>query len=48
MRVEWGAERPLEGQVLRYLGGRRYKVAMSGQGVWAVHEQALFLRTKGK
>ena len=27
--VEWGAEQPLEGQMLRYLGGRTYEVAIS-------------------
>jgi hypothetical protein len=30
--VEWQAEQPLEGQVLRYLGGATYEVAISGQG----------------
>jgi hypothetical protein len=48
VRVERGAEQPLEGQVLCYLGGRTYEVAISGQGVRVVHEQALSLRTKGK
>jgi hypothetical protein len=31
--VEWQAEQPLEGQVLHYLGGATYEVAISGQGV---------------
>ena len=47
VRVERGAEQPLEGQVLCYLGGRKYKVAMSGQGVRVIQEQALSLRTRG-
>ena len=42
--VERGAERPLEGQVLRYIDGRTYEVAISGQGVRVVQEQALSLR----
>ncbi len=42
--VERGAERPLEGQVLRYIGGRTYEVAISGQGVRVVQEQALSVR----
>src|SRR5688500_18908483 len=46
--VERGAERPLEGQVLRYIGGRTYEVAVSGQGVRVVQEQALSPRTKGE
>jgi hypothetical protein len=46
--VEWGAEQPLEGQVLRYIGGRTYEVAISGQGVRVVQEQALSLRTQGE
>jgi hypothetical protein len=46
--VERRAEQPLEGQVLRYLGGRTYKLAISGQGVRVVQEQALSLRIKGK
>jgi hypothetical protein len=46
--VERGAERPLEGQVLRYLGGGTYEVAISGQGVRVVQEQALSLRSKGE
>jgi hypothetical protein len=47
VRVEQGAEQPLVGQVLCYLGGRTYEVAMSGQGVRAIQEQALSLRTRG-
>ena len=42
--VEWGAEQPLEGQVLRYIGGRTYEVAVSGRDVRVVQEQALSLR----
>jgi hypothetical protein len=38
----------MEGQVLRYLGGRTYEVAISGQGVRVVQEQALSLRIKGE
>jgi hypothetical protein len=48
VRVEWGAEQPLEGQVLSYLGGRTYEVAISGQGVKVVQEQPLSPRTKAK
>ena len=44
--VERGAERPLEGQVLRYIGGRTYEVATSGQGVRVAQEQALSVRRK--
>ena len=44
--VEQGAERPLEGQVLRYIGGRTYEVAIRGQGVRVAQEQALSLRRK--
>jgi hypothetical protein len=44
--VEWQAEQPLEGQVLRYLGGATYEVAISGQGVRVVQEQALSPRSK--
>jgi hypothetical protein len=44
--VERGTEQPMEGQVLRYLGGRTYEVAISGQGVRVVQEQALSLRIK--
>ena len=46
--VERGAEQPLEGQVLRYIGGRTYEVAISRQGVRVIQEQALSLRTKGE
>jgi hypothetical protein len=46
--VEWQAEQPLEGQVLHYLGGATYEVAISGQGVRVVQEQALSLRSKGE
>jgi hypothetical protein len=46
--VDRGAEQPLEGQVLRYLGGRTYEVAISDQGVRVIQEQALSLRTKGE
>jgi hypothetical protein len=46
--VEWGAEQLLEGQVLRYIGGRTYEVAVSGQGVRVVQEQALSPRSKGE
>jgi hypothetical protein len=44
--VEREAEQPMEGQVLRYLGGRTYEVAISGQGVRVVQEQALSPRRK--
>jgi len=44
--VERGAEQPLEGQVLRYLGGGTYEVAISGQGVRVAEQQALSPRTK--
>jgi hypothetical protein len=44
--VEWQAEQPLEGQVLHYLGGATYEVAISGQGVRVVQEQALSPRSK--
>jgi hypothetical protein len=46
--VERGAEQPLEGQVLRYLGGRTYEVAISSQGVRVIQEQALSLRSQGE
>jgi hypothetical protein len=47
--VEWGAEQqPVKGQVLLYIGRRTYEVALSGQGVRVVQEQALSLRTKGE
>jgi ribosomal protein L24 len=44
--VQRGAEQPLEGQVLRYLGGATYEVAISGRGVRTVQEQALSPRSK--
>ena len=46
--VERGVEQRLEGQVLRYLGGRTYEVAISGQGVRVVQEQAMSPRSKGE
>jgi hypothetical protein len=46
--VERGARQPLEGQVLHYLGGGTYEVAMSGQDVKVVQEQALSPRSKGE
>ncbi len=46
--VEWQAEQLLEGQVLRYLGGATYEVAISSQGVRVVQEQALSPRSKGE
>lgn len=46
--VDQGAEQPLEGQVLRYLGSRTYEVAISSEGVRVVQEQALSLCTKGE
>jgi hypothetical protein len=46
--VERAAEQPLEGQVLRYLGGGTYEVAISGQGVRVVREQALSPRSEGE
>ncbi len=42
-----GTEKPVKGQVLYYIGRRTYEVALSGQGVRVVHEQALSLHTKG-
>jgi hypothetical protein len=44
--VERGAERPLEGQVLRYIGGRTCEVAIRGRDVRVVQKQALSLRRK--
>ena len=44
--VERAAEQPLEAQVLRYLGGATYEVAISGQGVRVIQEQALSPRRK--
>ena len=46
--VEWQAEQPLEGQVLRYIDGGTYEVAIGNQGVRVVQEQALPLRSKGE
>jgi hypothetical protein len=46
--VERAAEQPLEAQVLRYLGGATYEVAISGQGVRVIQEQGLSPRTKGE
>ena len=46
--VERGAEQPVKGQVLLYIGRRTYEVALSNQGVRVVQEQALTLRTKGE
>jgi hypothetical protein len=46
--VECQAEQPLEGQVLRYLGGATYEVAISAQSVMVVQEQALSPRSKGE
>jgi hypothetical protein len=45
--VERGAEQPLEGQVLRYLGGATYEIAIGGRDVKVVQEQALSPRSKG-
>jgi hypothetical protein len=42
-----GTEPPVKGQVLYYIGRRTYEVALSGQGVRVVQEQALSLRTEG-
>ena len=46
--AERGAEQPLEGQVLCYLGGATYEVVISGPGVRVVQEQALSPRSKGE
>ena len=46
--VERGAEQPVKGQVLLYIGRRTYEVALRSQGVRVVQEQALSLRTKGE
>jgi hypothetical protein len=46
--VEQEAQQPLEGQVLLYLGGATYKVAIIAQGVRVVQEQAMSLRSKGQ
>jgi hypothetical protein len=44
--VDRGAEQPVKGQVLLYIGHRTYEVALSSQGVRVIQEQALSLRTK--
>jgi hypothetical protein len=46
--VDQGAEQPVKGQVLLYIGRRTYEVALSSQGVRVVREQAMSLRTKGE
>jgi hypothetical protein len=46
--VERGAEQPVKGQVLLYIGRRTYEVALRSQGVRVVQEQAMSLRTKGE
>jgi hypothetical protein len=46
--VARGAEQPVKGQVLLYIGRRTYEVALRSQGVRVVQEQALSLRTKGQ
>jgi hypothetical protein len=46
--VDQGAEQPVKGQVLLYIGRRTYEVALSSQGVRVVQEQALSLRTEGE
>jgi hypothetical protein len=46
--VDQGAEQPVKGQVLLYIGRRTYEVALSSQGVRVVREQAMSLRTKGQ
>jgi hypothetical protein len=46
--VDQGAEQPVKGQVLLYMGHRTYEVALSSQGVRVVQEQALSLRTEGE
>jgi hypothetical protein len=46
--VDQGAEQPLEGQVLRYLGRGTYEVAISGQGVRVAHQQAMSPRSKNE
>jgi hypothetical protein len=46
--VARGAEQPAKGQVLYYIGRRTYEVALSGQGVRVVQEQALSLRTNSE
>jgi hypothetical protein len=44
--VERGEEQPREGLVLRYLGGRTYEVAISGEDVGVIQEQAMSPRRK--
>ena len=46
--VDRGAEQPVKGQVLLYIGRRTYEVALRSQGVRVVQEQAMSLRTKGE
>jgi hypothetical protein len=46
--VDQGAEQPVKGQVLLYMGRRTYEVALSSQGVRVVQEQALSIRTEGE
>ena len=46
--VARGAEQPVKGQVLLYIGRRTYEVALSYQGVRVVQEQALSERPKGQ
>jgi hypothetical protein len=46
--VDRGAEQPVKGQVLLYMGRRTYEVALRSQGVRVVREQALALRAKGE
>jgi hypothetical protein len=46
--VDQGAEQPVKGQVLLYIGRRTYEVALSSQGVRVVREQAMSLCTKGQ
>ena len=45
---ERGAKQPLEAQVLHFLGGATYEVAISGKGVSVVQEQALSPRSQGE
>jgi hypothetical protein len=46
--VDRGAQQPVKGRVLLYIGHRTYEVALSTQGVRVVQEQAMSLRTKGE
>jgi hypothetical protein len=46
--VDRGAQQPVKGRVLLYIGYRTYEVALSTQGVRVVQEQAMSLRTKGE